>query len=134
MVSPSEQGNAPPPLRVLVADDEPPVRLLVRVNLEIEGIKVFEASDGEEALRLALTTVPDVAVLDVMMPCLDGFAVAEQLRQHEQTANTALIFLTAKIDKEAARRARQFGGLFVPKPFNPVELPQLVRDLARRPG
>lgn len=131
-MSQREQGRAPLPLRVLVADDEPPLRLLVRVSLEFEGMRVIEAADGREAVARALTAPPDVAVLDVMMPRLDGFAVAERLREHEQTADTALIFLTALTNTETTRRADELGALFLPKPFDPVELPHVVRRAANR--
>ncbi|HVH52093.1 MAG TPA: response regulator, partial [Gaiellaceae bacterium] len=69
--------------RVLVIDDEAPIRLLCRVNLEAEGMDVLEASDGPSGLEMARDEVPDVVLLDVMMPGLDGWHVAEHLLEDE---------------------------------------------------
>src|SRR5258707_1407124 len=82
--------------RVLVIDDEAPIRLLCRVNLEAEGMKVLEASDGPSGLEEARAHAPDVILLDVMMPALDGWRVAEQLNEDERTKNIPIIFLTAR--------------------------------------
>ncbi len=114
-------------LRVLIADDEQPLRLLVRVNLELDGIGVVEAEDGQRAVELALADPPDAVVLDISMPSLDGWQVAERLRAHEETADVPIIFLTATTDPESARRAQAEGALFVSKPFNPLELATIVR-------
>jgi CheY-like chemotaxis protein len=122
------------PLRVLVADDEQPVRLLVRVTLEVEGMDVTEAADGEAAVLLALGSVPDVAVLDVMMPRLDGFEVAARLRESAQTQRIGLVFLTASTATDAAQRAAELDALFVQKPFDPARLPPVVRRAAGTDG
>jgi CheY-like chemotaxis protein len=80
---------------VLVIDDEAPIRLLCRVNLEAEGMPVLEAGDGPSGLEAARTGSPDVILLDVMMPGLDGWGVAEALLEDERTAEIPIIFLTA---------------------------------------
>ena len=116
-------------LRVLIADDEQPIRLMMRVNLEAEGIAVVEAEDGQRAVELAVADPPDVALLDIFMPSLDGWQVAERLRAHEPTADVPIIFLTAQPTQDFERRAQADGALFVPKPFDPVHLPTLVREV-----
>jgi CheY-like chemotaxis protein len=98
--------------RVLVIDDEAPIRLLCRVNLEAEKMEVFEAKDGPTGLEEAKRTDPDVILLDVMMPMLDGWRVAEHLLDDPKTKDIPIIFLTA--------------------PFNPLELASLVRNLLDR--
>lgn len=115
------------PVRVLIADDERPIRLLCRVNLELEGMAVVEAADGAEAVERARVERPDVAVLDVAMPYLDGWQVAERLRADPATAGVALVFLTAMTNQESQDRAREWNGVFVPKPFNPLELAAIVQ-------
>ena len=83
---------------VLVIDDEPPIRLLCRVNLEAEGMPVLEAGDGPSGLEAARSETPDVILLDVMMPGLDGWGVAEALLEDERTAEIPIIFLTARAE------------------------------------
>jgi CheY-like chemotaxis protein len=117
----------PNPLRVLVADDEQPIRLLCRVNLEAEGMLVEEAADGEQALTLVHLRRPDIAVLDVMMPRLDGWEVARRLRESPATADLPLIFLTAVGGRDAEQRVAALRGQYIPKPFNPVKLSDAVR-------
>src|SRR5690349_24288229 len=82
--------------RVLVIDDEAPIRLLCRVNLEAEGMHVTEAGDGTTGLELARNDPPDVILLDVMMPGLDGWRVAEELLEDSRTNQIPIIFLTAR--------------------------------------
>ena len=80
---------------ILVVDDDPDIARFVEVNLRSAGYEVAVAGDGEEALARAGALRPDLVLLDVMMPCLDGFEVAQRLRKSPQTANTS-IMLTAK--------------------------------------
>ena len=114
--------------RVLVIDDEAPIRLLCRVNLEAEGMDVSEAGDGPGGLGLARDRRPDVILLDVMMPGLDGWRVAEMLLDDPLTADIPIVFLTARADVRDRARGIDLGGLeYITKPFNPVELATLVR-------
>jgi DNA-binding response OmpR family regulator len=118
---------------VLVIDDEAPIRLLCRVNLEAEGMKVFEASDGPSGLEQALEHMPDIVLLDVMMPGLDGWRVAEQLLEDDRTNEIPIIFLTARAEFRDRARGLDIGGVdYVTKPFNPLELAPLVRELLAR--
>jgi DNA-binding response OmpR family regulator len=119
--------------RVLVIDDEAPIRLLCRVNLEAEGMQVIEAADGPAGLEQAREQVPDVVLLDVMMPGLDGWRVAEHLLDDERTNEIPIIFLTARAEFRDRARGLDIGGVdYVTKPFNPLELAPLVRELLAR--
>jgi len=120
-------------LRVLVIDDEAPIRLLCRVNLEAEGMEVVEAASGTAGLEQARAVTPDVILLDVMMPGLDGWSVAEQLLDDERTEGIPIVFLTARAELRDRARGIDLGGVdYVTKPFNPVELAPLVRALTAR--
>ena len=119
--------------KVLVIDDEAPIRLLCRVNLEAEGIDVVEAPDGPSGIERAKEETPDVILLDVMMPGLDGWRVAEQLIEDERTNRIPIIFLTARAEFRDRAKGLDIGGIdYVTKPFNPLELAPLVRDLLDR--
>jgi DNA-binding response OmpR family regulator len=121
--------------RVLVIDDEAPIRLLCRVNLEAEGMEVLEAADGPSGLATARAETPDVILLDVMMPGLDGWRVAEELLDDENTQGIPIVFLTARAELRDRARGIDLGGVdYVTKPFNPVELAPLVRSLLARVG
>ena len=124
------EPGAARPLKVLVVDDEAPIRLLCRVNLEAEGMDVVEAPDGPSGLDLARAEHPDAVLLDVMMPGLDGWTVAERLLEDEDTREIPILFLTARADLRDRARGMDLGGLgYVTKPFNPVELASLVREV-----
>jgi DNA-binding response OmpR family regulator len=113
--------------KVLVIDDEAPIRLLCRVNLEVEGVEVVEAADGPAGLAAAEKERPDVVLLDVMMPGLNGWSVAERLLENEKTRDIPIVFLTARADLRDRARGMDVGGLdYITKPFNPVELASLV--------
>jgi DNA-binding response OmpR family regulator len=120
---------------VLVIDDEAPIRLLCRVNLEAENMEVLEARDGPTGLETARRELPDIVLLDVMMPGLDGWGVAEALLEDAATASIPIIFLTARAEFRDRARGLDIGGVdYITKPFNPVELAPLVRGLLERLG
>jgi DNA-binding response OmpR family regulator len=117
-------------MRTLIVDDEAPIRLLCKVNLEAEGIEVLEAGDGVTGLETARAERPDAILLDVMMPGLDGWNVAEQLLTDESTSAIPIIFLTARADLRDRVRGMDAGGLdYITKPFNPLELASIVRQV-----
>jgi two-component system, OmpR family, phosphate regulon response regulator PhoB len=119
--------------KVLVIDDEAPIRLLCRVNLEAEGMAVIEAADGPSGLDQAREADPDVILLDVMMPGLDGWKVAEQLLEDTRTSEIPIIFLTARAEFRDRAKGLDIGGIdYVTKPFNPLDLAPLVRSLLDR--
>jgi DNA-binding response OmpR family regulator len=120
-------------ITVLVIDDEAPIRLLCRVNLEAEGMAVLEAADGEAGLESARSDRPDVILLDVMMPGRNGWEVAEELLADTRTSSIPIVFLTARAEVRDRARGIDLGGVdYVTKPFNPIELAPLVQDLVRR--
>jgi DNA-binding response OmpR family regulator len=117
-------------MKTLIVDDEAPIRLLCKVNLEAEGIEVLEAEDGVTGLEVARREKPDAILLDVMMPGLNGWNVAEQLLADEATSAIPIIFLTARADLRDRVRGMDAGGLdYITKPFNPLELAKLVREV-----
>jgi len=122
-------------MRVLVIDDEEAIRLLCRVNLEAEGMQVVEAADGRSGLDAARAETPDVVLLDVMMPGLDGWHVAAELLDDPRTEGIPIVFLTARAELRDRARGIDLGGVdYVTKPFNPVDLAPLVRALLDRVG
>jgi DNA-binding response OmpR family regulator len=115
---------------VLVADDEARIRDILRSYLEADGFDVVEAGDGEEALRRARERTPDVAVLDVMMPGLDGIEVLRQLRSE---SDVYVIMLTAKSEEVDKLVGLSVGADdYVTKPFSPREVVARVRAVLRR--
>ncbi|HEU6444002.1 MAG TPA: response regulator [Gaiellaceae bacterium] len=121
------------PTRVLVVDDEAPIRLLCRVNLEAEGMTVLEAADGVAGVEAARAERPDVILLDVMMPGMDGWQVAERLVDDEATSHIPLVFLTARAELRDRAKGLELGGVdYITKPFNPVELASVVENLLER--
>jgi diguanylate cyclase (GGDEF)-like protein len=121
------------PESILVVDDDPDIARFVEVNLRSAGYEVSVASDGEEALERAGTLRPDLVLLDVMMPRIDGFEVAHRLRRNPQTSNTSIIMLTAKAlatDKVLGLTAGADD--YIIKPFDPIELLARVKGTLRR--
>ena len=119
--------------RVLVIDDEAAIRLLCRVNLEAEGMEVLEAGDGETGLELARSGRPDAILLDVMMPGVDGWRIAEELLSEDVTSDIPILFVTARAELRDRARGLDIGGVeYVTKPFNPIELASLVQNLVNR--
>jgi diguanylate cyclase (GGDEF)-like protein len=121
------------PESILVVDDDPDITRFVEVNLRSAGYDVSVASDGEEALEKAGLLGPDLVLLDVMMPRIDGFEVAQRLRRNPQTAATSIIMLTAKAlatDKVVGLTAGADD--YIIKPFDPIELLARVKGTLRR--
>src|SRR2546423_11753402 len=117
---------------VLVIDDEEPIRLVCSVNVAAEGIEVLEAADGPTGLDQAREHRPDVVLLDVMMPGLDGWQVAERLLEDERTSRIPIIFLTARAEFRDRARGLDIGGVrHVTKPVNPLAVAPLLRGLPR---
>ena len=109
---------------VLIVDDEEQILTLVASMLEAQGHQVVKASLGEEALRLVEDSRPDVVLLDIMMPGLDGASVAQQLRESPETSTIPIIFLTGLVDAgEMSTRGPKIGGqFFLAKPFDSEQL------------
>ncbi len=109
--------------RVLVIDDEPDVRWLIRMSLERAGHEVIDAEDGLRGIALAMKQRPEIIVLDLMMPVMDGYGVLEELAKDPRTASVPVVVLLARAIPEEAERAAAAGARrFLEKPFDPDEL------------
>jgi two-component system, OmpR family, phosphate regulon response regulator PhoB len=118
---------------VLLVDDEQAIRTIVRVNLQGDGFAVTEATNGAEALEAVRHARPSLVLLDVMMPGVDGWRVAEQLAADDETRELPVVFLSARATDEDRLRAQELGAVgYVVKPFDPLELAGIVRDVLER--
>ncbi len=118
---------------VLVVEDEPAILELVAVNLELAGYAVLRAASAEEALRQLRETLPDMVLLDWMLPDQSGLALARRLRADDRTRGVPIIFLTARAGEEAKVAALDAGADdYVTKPFSPRELLARIRAVLRR--
>ncbi|HKC73639.1 MAG TPA: response regulator transcription factor [Chloroflexota bacterium] len=116
--------------RILVVDDEPDLRDAVRVYLEMHGYVVLQAADGEEAMHKVRTALPDLVVLDVMMPVMDGIAALQRIRT---LSAVPVIMLTVKGDEDDKVRALRLGADdYVTKPFSQRELLARIESVLRR--
>jgi len=108
---------------ILIIDDEPDIRLIVRLSLQKRGLTVIEASGGQEGVRLARRERPDAILLDVMMPNVDGPTTLAELRAAPESAAIPVVFLTAKAQRSEIERLRDLGATGVlTKPFDPMTL------------
>jgi DNA-binding response OmpR family regulator len=119
--------------RILVVDDESAIRLLCRVNLDPAGFETIEAGDGATALALARSERPDLILLDVMLPGLDGWEVAQKLAEMPETRGIPIVFLTARAAAPDEVQAHAVGGVgYITKPFDPAELLKTVTATLQR--
>jgi DNA-binding response OmpR family regulator len=115
---------------ILIVDDEPPILDLVRFTLEDADVRVVEASDGVEALAVARQVRPDLILLDVHMPRLDGLEACRQIRREPALARTPIVMLTAAGQEADRARGREAGAdEYLTKPFSPLALLALVEAL-----
>jgi DNA-binding response OmpR family regulator len=118
---------------VLVIDDEQAIRAVCSVNLRASGIDVLEAADGERGLDIARREQPDLILLDVMMPGVDGWDVARRLAADPATREIPVVFLTARTEASDKRLAQHLGSVgYIVKPFDPVELGKVVERVLDR--
>ena len=116
--------------RILVVDDEPRMRRFIHMNLDLEGYQVLEAGNGLEAIKRVREDLPDLVLLDVMMPEMDGF---EALREIRQFSSVPVIMLTVKGDEDDKVRGLELGADdYVTKPFGPRELSSRIKAVLRR--
>ncbi len=124
--------QVPNPNRVLVIDDEESIHKLVVARLRPEGLEVISEFDGERGIERAVSGQPDVILLDIGLPNVDGFEVCRRLKEHPSTRNIPIIFLTGTTDTESKVRGLDLGAVdYVTKPFDQVELRARVRAALR---
>jgi len=115
---------------ILIVDDEPRMIKFIRLNLELEGYRVSEAFNGLEALEKVRQELPDLVLLDVMMPGMDGFETLERIRE---VSNVPVIMLTVRAEEEDKVRGLELGADdYVTKPFSPRELSSRIKAVLRR--
>ncbi len=121
--------------RVLIVDDDPVILRLLQVNFRLEDYEVDTASRGDEALAKAKGNRPDIVVLDVMMPGIDGWEVCRQLKEDPNLRDVPVIFLSARAQDEDQQRGYALGVVeYVTKPFDPAQLVDIVRRTLAGPG
>jgi excisionase family DNA binding protein len=128
-------GGAPPRARegrrlILIVDDDDRLREFVRVNLEMEGYSVREAADAEQGLAALEEEPPDLILLDVMMPKVDGWEMLRRVQERHGVGSIPVIMFSGKVDEEAMRDAASRGAQgFIGKPFNPQQLIESTKQL-----
>jgi DNA-binding response OmpR family regulator len=121
-----------PDAKVLLVDDDPVILKLLQVNFEMEGYTVMTASDGVEGLEKARAEKPDIVLLDIMMPRMDGLQVTKELKGRDDTKDIPIILLSAKAQASDVQAGREIGADdYLTKPFDPLELLDRVGDLLK---
>ena len=116
--------------RILICDDDPVILRLLEVNLELEGYDVLTAHHGEEAFEIASRELPDLVILDIMMPRLDGYQTCQKLKAQPSTEQIPIVFLSAKAQQSDIEKGRSFGvSDYLTKPFDPNDLLDVVERL-----
>ncbi len=129
-----DRGTMTDALRVLLVDDDEDIRIIGEMALkEVGGMKTYLADSGERAIELACRERPDVILLDVMMPKLDGLATFRRLRDRAETAAIPVVFITAKVQRSEVQRYLELGAIgVIGKPFDPMGLPDELRGIVSR--
>jgi two-component system phosphate regulon response regulator PhoB len=131
-VSPTNETKMPKP-KVLIIEDDPDLTEVLRYNLDQAGYEVLNARDGAEGLRQARLTLPDIVILDLMLPLLDGFEVCRRLRAEAATAHLLILMLTAKSEETDQVVGLSLGADdYVTKPFSVKVLMERIKALRRR--
>ena len=119
-----------PGQRILICDDDPTILRLLQVNLELEGYDVLLANHGEEAYEVATRELPDLIILDIMMPRMDGYQTCQKLKATEETKQIPVVFLSAKAQQSDIDVGKAHGVAdYLTKPFDPDALIRVVEQL-----
>ncbi|MEX2587524.1 MAG: response regulator [Actinomycetota bacterium] len=119
-----------PSKKILIADDDPVIIELLQVNLEMEGYDVLRAADGQQAVEAATADLPDLVLLDIMMPRMDGWAAQAELARNPATAGIPVIFLSARAQQADLKKGYESGVVeYVTKPFDPVALLSIIEQV-----
>lgn len=120
------------PKKVLIVDDEEFVRQLIQIKLKFCGIETVEAGNGVEAIEKAVSERPDLILLDVMMPKMNGFEACQRLKANQETSHIPIVMLTARGDPSAKERGENAGALeYLTKPFSPQKLAERVLEILK---
>lgn len=118
------------PTKILIADDDPTIIMLLKVNLEMEGYEVMVATDGRQALEMAATRKPDIILLDIMMPNMDGWTAKTRLAGSKETADIPVIFLSARAQAADIKKGYDLGvAEYITKPFDPTDLINTITEV-----
>lgn len=129
-MSPWRPGYNPGMPRILIADDDPVIIKLLQVNLEMEGYEVVTAEDGQVAVEKATAETPDLIILDIMMPRMDGWTARGELLKLPKVKDVPVIFLSARAQQADVRKGYEAGvAEYVTKPFDPIDLLEVVEKV-----
>ena len=121
--------------RILVVDDDRVIQQLLKVNLELEGYAVAVAEDGEEALAQFEVFHPNLVLLDIMMPKLDGWEVCRRLKAGPDSSHVPIVLLSARAQEADVQRGMELGvAAYVTKPFDPISLLDMIADILTKHG
>jgi DNA-binding response OmpR family regulator len=121
--------------RILIAEDERDIRDLIAFTLRFAGHEVIATANGEEALNMALQTVPDLILLDVRMPRMTGYEACRQIKAADKTSNIPVVFLSAKGQESEVQTGLAAGATeYILKPFSPDNLTERIRDILQQDG
>jgi DNA-binding response OmpR family regulator len=121
--------------RILIAEDERDIRDLIAFTLRFAGHEVITTANGEEALNMALETIPDLILLDVRMPRMTGYEACRQIKAEEKTSNIPVVFLSAKGQESEVQTGLDAGATeYILKPFSPDNLTERIRAILRQDG
>lgn len=116
--------------KILIADDDPVIIKLLQVNLEMEGYEVVTAEDGQDAVEKAAREKPDLVMLDIMMPRMDGWTARGELLKNPDLKDVPVIFLSARAQQADLRKGYEAGvAEYVTKPFDPIDLLDVVAQI-----
>lgn len=123
------------PKSILLVDDDPAIRKILSLSLEMEGFVIYQASNGEEALEAIDSTIPDLVILDVMMPKMNGFEVLKNVRASPKTEDLPVVMLTARSSQEDVWEGWREGvDYYMTKPFDIEELLRFVERILTEPS
>ena len=126
-------GSARTVTRILLVEDEAPIRLICRFHLEMAGMEVLEAADGPTGLEQARRELPDLILLGVMIPGIDGYRVAKRLLDDPVTRDIPIVFLTTRSESRDRAKGLDIGAIdYITLPFDPLELADTIRQLLER--
>ena len=115
---------------ITVIDDDPAILTLVETNLSLQGHEVATATDGIRGYALVQEKLPQLVILDVMMPGLDGPATLKRIREHKEFDDIPVIFLTAKVQSDEVRELKSLGAIdVIPKPFAPLTIADMLKKI-----